>query len=293
MERGENGYLFCNPKSAYCVNIVSKKHQKTLSEKFEVLVWEEAIVKCGNEAALISCIDRKKCFKRGSGDKPDILWPKVSFGRETAWTQEERFQQQDQIDVDTFANVAESFESMDDFNELATFLGQTDGAIPSDAASHRTEGLSAILDGTLSGAHVKSLPADERGFPEVEAIDKARNELSEQLVQLTKTDKLVDTLLSKATASDGDNDGHCKPRKPNDRLERAIAELLQSQDAAQDVAHQANKLYKFKKNADGTTATSLDFKKAALGIQDQINIMLADTKAVRAFLPKAKAKPGK
>ena len=287
MERGENGYLFCNPKSSYCLNVVSKTHQKTRSEKIEVLVWEEAIVKCGNEAALISCIDRKKCFKRGSGDKPDILWPKVSFGREAAWTQEERFQQQDQIDVDTFANVAESFESMDDFNELATFLGQTDGAIPSDAASHRSEGLSAILDGTLSGAHVKSLPADERGFPEVEAIDKARNELSEQLVQLTKTDKLVDTLLSKATASDGDN------RKPNDRLERAIAELLQSQDAAQDVAHQANKLYKFKKNADGTTATSFDFKKAALGIQDQVNIMLADTKAVRAFLPKAKAKPGK
>ena len=93
MQRGENGYLFSNPKSAYCVNIVSKKHQKTLSEKSEVLVWEEAIVKCGNEAGLISCIDRKKCFKRGSGDKPDILWPKVSFGRETAWTQEERFQQ--------------------------------------------------------------------------------------------------------------------------------------------------------------------------------------------------------
>ena len=92
MERGENGDSFCNPKSAYCVNIVSKKQQKTISEKFEVLVWEEAIVKCGNEAALISCIDRKKCFKRGPGDKPDILWPKVSFGRETAWTQEGRFQ---------------------------------------------------------------------------------------------------------------------------------------------------------------------------------------------------------
>ena len=41
---------------------------------------------------------------------------------------------------------------INDFHELAGFLGLSDATITSGAASHRTEGLSAILDGTLSGA---------------------------------------------------------------------------------------------------------------------------------------------
>lgn len=153
------------------------------------------------------------------------MWPQVSYGREDTRTQAETFQQQDQIDAGTFANFVESFASLDDLNELATFLDPSDAASTSGAASHSTEGLSAILDGTIANAHVKSLPLDDGGPQDVKAIGKARSELSEQLALLTKTDKLVDTLLSKPAATDGDSGGKGKLRKPNDRLERAVADF--------------------------------------------------------------------
>ena len=52
------------------------------------------------------------------------------------------------------------------------------------------------------------------------------------------------------------------------------------------MAHQASKLYKFRKSSTGSPATVLDFKKAAAEIRVQVNNLMADTKAVRAFMPK-------
>ena len=106
-------------------------------------------------------------------------------------------------------------------------------------------------------------------------MDKARKELSEQLSLLQKTDKLVGVLLLKA-----------QDQRENYRLERAVAELVQSQDKAQDVQHEANKMYKFNKTKDGQLATAMDFKNATSRVRDAVNLMIADTKAVRAFLPK-------
>ena len=146
----------------------------------------------------------------------------------------------------------------------------------SDNILSHTGGAPAFLDGTIASSGEGVPPHEENLFAaDVDAIDDARTELNVQLMQLHKTDTLVDKLLEKAT-----------DQRPNSRLERAVAELLQSQDAAQDVAHQANKLYKFKKNKDGSSATVNDLKVAATEVQDQINIMLADTKAVRAQMPK-------
>ena len=279
MVRDSVNRLTMDETSAYCVNLASKRHQRKLLEQFDVLVWEEAIVRCGNEAALLSCIARKKCFKRGSGDKPDILWPKVAISRETAWVQEEHFQRRDHIDADVFKGVADEFKNLadDGFGDLAAFINSTNAAGSSTDPPKFKSGFPALLDGTIASPPVKGPPHEENFFAaEVDDIDNARNDLSEQIVQLNKTDKLVDALLEKATNAGGDNP----------RLERAADELLTSQDTAQDKQHQANKLYKFRKNKDGTAATAMDFKKAAADIRDQISIMIADTKAVRAFLPK-------
>ena len=111
---------------------------------------------------------------------------------------------------------------------------------------------------------------------DVDALENARNELSEQLVAMNKTDALVDKLIDKAKEA---------PEK-SIRLDRALAEILETQDTAQDIAHKSNKLYKFKKTPSGEPAKVLDYKNAAASLRDQIATLLADTKAVRAFLPK-------
>ena len=125
----------------------------------------------------------------------------------------------------------------------------------------------------VPGAAEGGAPHDPFGI--VEDMDKARKELSEQLSQLQKTDKVVDVLISKAQG-----------QRENDRLERHVAELVESQDKAQDVKHEANKMYKFNKTKDGQLATAMDFKNATSRVRDAVNLMIADTKAVRAFLPK-------
>ena len=49
---------------------------------------------CGDEAALLIAIERKKCVKRNPNEeKSDIWWPKVSVGKETVWGAEEQFHQ--------------------------------------------------------------------------------------------------------------------------------------------------------------------------------------------------------
>ena len=110
---------------------------------------------------------------------------------------------------------------------------------------------------------------------DVDKKDAARGELSEQLVNMAKTDSLVDKLVSQAQEAKG-----------NSRLERSVSELLNTQDGLQDIVHVANKLYKFKKNKDGNDATPMDYKSAAAEIRDQISCLMADTKSVRAHLPK-------
>ena len=95
------------------------------------------------------------------------------------------------------------------------------------------------------------------------------------MVNASKTDSLVDKLVAKAQQA-----------KSSSRLERSIAELLTTQDSLQDTVHIANKMYKFKKTREGNDATVIDYKTSAAEIRDQISCLLADTKSVRAHMPK-------
>ena len=123
MTRDHDGRLVANPNSVFCRNLMSKRQQKWRSEQFELMCWEVAVNKVGNEAALLSCISRKKCFKRGGGDKPDILWPKVQVGRDTTWSQEENYDNVKAINDDTFNAVATDFQQIadNDFDDLQNF----------------------------------------------------------------------------------------------------------------------------------------------------------------------------
>ena len=101
---------------------------------------------------------------------------------------------------------------------------------------------------------------------------------------MNKTDTLVDKLLLKA--QDAQKEDTAPNKRDNDRFVRAIAELVETQDQAQDVSHKANKLYKFKRTKDGTDATVLDFKTMAAEVREQVTLLLADTKQVRTQMPK-------
>ena len=99
----------------------------------------------------------------GAGDKPDILWPKVAFSRETAWVQEEQFQRLDHIEADVFKGVAADFANLadDGFNDLAAFC---DGPGSSKDPLNCKTGFPAILDGTITSPQVKGPPHEECFF---------------------------------------------------------------------------------------------------------------------------------
>ena len=271
---GPNGGCVVDNNSPYAKALYTKRQQRFMNESFDCLIWEQACQMCGGEAALLSAIERKKCVKRNPNDaKSDIWWPKVSVGKETVWGAEEQFHQRTNITDDAFGMIGNEFASLEDegFQGLVDFVA----GINSGSSS---SGLPALPDGSvLSPPSKVKDPNHEQDLMacEVDGVDNARNELSEQLVQMTKTDGLVDKLLTKA-----------QDCRPNNRLERAVAELLATQDALQDMGHLANKLYKFRKRQDGKPATALDFKNSAATLRDQISIMVADTKSVRCHMPK-------
>ena len=200
------------------------------------------------------------------------MWPKVSVGRETVWEQAEQFGQDRAISAEAFGNIAGDFQAQggdDGFQDLLNFVGGASSAISPEKTAALTGGVAGQV-AVKTPNHEKDLLAEE-----VDRVDAARNELSEQLVSMSKTDSLVDKLVAKA-----------QEVKNNSRLDRSVAELLTTQDALQDIAHTANKLCKFKKTKEGKDATAIDYKTAAAGIRDQISCLMADTKSVRAHLPK-------
>ena len=93
--------------------------------------------------------------------------------------------------------------------------------------------------------------------------------------------------IQKATEAQDEVSKASKDKKvdPSPRLTRALQEILETQDAAQDIYHQSNKLYKFKKQ-DGEPATVAMYKSAATTVKDQISILLADAKSLRPHIPK-------
>ena len=149
----------------------------------------------------------------------------------------------------------------DGLNELANLLESPQGS-----AACSSKDFPAIRNFAMTGP-----PKDDSLD-----IDKVRNDLSEQLIVMKTTDALIEKLLVKA------QDCRSCPR-----LERAVGEMLESQDKALEVQHKALKLYKFKKTHDGLPAKAVDYQSAAADLRRQIENMTADTKAIRAFLPNA------
>ena len=272
MKRDADGKIILDEKSQYCIQLNTKKNKRFLNESFDIYIWEQACNLCGGEAALLSAIERKKCFRRGTGDKPDILWPKVSVGRETTWEQSEQFEQQKGISDQAFNNVSKDFQAIggdEGFQDLLNFVGGACSSVSPDKSS-------AIADVSMGVVPVKAPHYEEDLLADdVDKKDKARNELSEQLVNASKTDSLVDKLVAKAQQAKGSS-----------RLERSISELLTTQDSLQDIVHIANKMYKFMKTREGKDAEVIDYKTSAAEIRDQISCLLADTKSVRAHMPK-------
>ena len=61
----------------------------------------------------------KNVSGEGGGDTPDILWPKVSVGRETVWEQVEQFGQDRAISGEAFDNIAGDFQAQGGDDGLA------------------------------------------------------------------------------------------------------------------------------------------------------------------------------
>ena len=217
---GPKGKLQFNQASTYYRSLYAKLQKKYLDEKFEVLMWEEACTKCGSEAGLISAIQRKKCFKKSPEEKADILWPKVEFGRSTQWTMEEQFDKGQSMSLTDFDRVESDFQSIADqgLDDLVQLCGNPDSA---SSSSNLPAILSAVKD-----------PPCEDGFfaSDVDALDKAREDLSAELVNFTKTDSLIDKLIQKATEAQDEVSKASKDKKvdPSPRLTRALQEILLS-----------------------------------------------------------------
>ena len=213
---------------------------------------------------------------KNNDKKPDILWPRVSFGRETEWALSEEFIKNQALSGDAFGVVSTDFQAITDdgFEGLAEFLSPTKPGGETNSGSASSTGFLSILDGTIAGKNIKDNP-HESPFPGVDDIEKARNELSEELVKLNKTDALVEKLIAKA-----------KEGQQNPRLQRALEEMESTQEKAQDIHYTANKLYKLRKTKEGEVATAMDFKNATIEVQDHTTALLNDSKSVRAWLPK-------
>ena len=56
--------VYLDTNSTLCLNLVTKAQKKHLSENFDVLIYEEAVTKCGCEAALLSAIQRKQVGRK-------------------------------------------------------------------------------------------------------------------------------------------------------------------------------------------------------------------------------------
>ena len=86
---------------------------------------------------------------------------------------------------------------------------------------------------------------------------------------------MVEKLVEKATDVPGST-----------RLKKTIEELLEVQEKAEDAYGIGNKLWKFKKTKEKEAATSLDYKNMAADLREHVALLLTETKAVRALMPK-------
>lgn len=276
MTQDATGKYVVDEQTHYCKTLRLNSRETFVKENFEIMIWEEAAVKCGGDAALLSALGRGKCHKKNKGDpKSDIIFPKHSFGRNISWTQSELFGNDMAIDQTAHAQICEDFDNLASgaLNDLQSFIDDGDKSLP-----EVMNGLPAIANGpSTAGGGACPVWEDNLFCEDVDRMQKARSDLWGGLCKLQKTDTLIDKLLQKAQEVDS-------RRYP--RLQKAINECLGTQEEVTELVSEANKIFKFRKNKEGAKATIQDHIDITEKLKTATDALLGDSVSVRAHMPK-------